>query len=454
MSTARRYWLVSTVVVAFLVALGISVQILISSALEGHRSLKNVAWAAAQLEIEYLQFKHAFHGYVGVSQSVPATFLATRFSVFQNRIRVLKQETDPTELAADPSYDKLIADLDKAIAAGSPIKQALASSDPGTRRAALNRLAQLDSPIRSWVQDVMLHSNPDRQKEELIAAELKAAGVMAVATLAGIALIAILLRNIKRLEASREREREARIRVDHASRVKDTFLAVVTHELRTPLNAVIGFSELMKSRAGKSQDKEVAAWTDEVLMAGKHLLTLVNQTIDMSKISAGKMALSPAVFDLRSLVADSVTSIRRQIQGDAVNGGQPQLITTLPTQDLMICADEAWLRQALLNAIQHGRRNTPGTKPIQINVSQRSGQAVIDIGNSGIVGTDACGAGMNAAIDPFLQGELGLSRATHGLGLELPIAKAIVEAHDGTLRYETSPDAFRVVINLPVNLPA
>lgn len=454
MSTARRYWLVVIVVITFLAALGVSVQILISSAVDGHRSLKNVAWAAAQLEIEYLQFKHAFDSYAGTAQSVPASFVATRFSVFQNRIRVLKKETDPTELAADPSYDKLITDLEKAIATDSPIRQAMTSGAEDARDIARNRVAQLDSPIRSWVQDVMLHSNPDRQKEELIEAELKAAAVMAVAVLAGIALIFILLRSIKRLEASREREREARLRVDHASRVKDTFLAVVTHELRTPLNAVIGFSELMKSRAGKTQDKELVAWTDEVLLAGKHLLTLVNQTIDMSKISAGKLALSPAVFDLRILVADSVTSIKRQMSGEASQDTLLPLGTSLPAQDLMICADEAWLRQALLNTILHGRKNSLGAKPITVAVSRDNGQATIDIGNAHEVGTDNRGHDMDGMIDPFLQGEFGHNRGTYGLGLELPIAKAIVEAHDGVLRYKASADAFRVLIQLPINLPA
>lgn len=458
MSTARRYWLVVIVVITFLAALGISVQILISSAVDGHRSLKNVAWAAAQLEIEYLQFKHAFDSYAGVTQSVPASFVATRFSVFQNRIRVLKKETDPTELAADPSYDKLIADLEKAIAADSPIRHAMTDGSEDARDVARNRVAQLDSPIRSWVQDVMLHSNPDRQKEELIEAELQAAGVMAVAVMAGVVLIFILLRSIKRLEASREREREARLRVDHASRVKDTFLAVVTHELRTPLNAVIGFSELMKSRAGKTQDKELDSWTDEVLLAGKHLLTLVNQTIDMSKISAGKLALSPAVFDLRILVADSVTSIKRQMSSETPQSAPMPLNATLPSKDLMVCADEAWLRQALLNTILHGRKNTSGAKPITVAVSEVAGHARIDIGNAAQVGADEgasdVGGDMDGMIDPFLQGELGLNRGTHGLGLELPIAKAIVEAHDGELRYKATPDAFRVLIHLPINLPA
>jgi signal transduction histidine kinase len=459
MSTARRYWLVVMVVGSFLLAIGLSVQILISSAFDAHRSLKNVAWAAAQLEIEYLQFKHAFNGYAGLTQSVPASFLETRFSVFQTRIRVLKQETDPTELATDASYDKLIAELDALTAQNSSVKQAMATKDEDTRKAAFNQLALLDSPIRSWVQDVMLHSNPDRQKEELVEAQLKAAGVMAIAILSGIALIFILLRNIKQIEASREREREARLRVDQASRVKDTFLAVVTHELRTPLNAVIGFSELMKSRAGHNHDRELAAWTDEVLQAGKHLLTLVNQTIDMSKISAGKLALSPAEFDLRLLVADSVTSIKRQINHDAASGTRQELTTTLPAQDVMIYADEAWLRQALFNTILHGRKKLSGDTPIEIAVSHRGGRALIVISHRdhGLVEHNLASNDAMAtmpALDPFVQGELGLSRGAHGLGLEMPIAKAIVEAHDGSLHYQASSNSFRVLIDLPINLAA
>ncbi|WP_374649886.1 sensor histidine kinase [Dongia sp.] len=452
MSTARRYWLVVIVVGTFLLALGLSVQILLASAFDAHRSMKNVAWAAAQLEIEYLQFKHAFSGYAGATQSVPATFLATRLSVFQNRIRVLKQETDPTELAEDKSYAKLVADLDAVTALDSPLKLAMATKDKDALKAALNKLAQLDSPIRSWVQDVMLHSNPDRQKDELAAAQMKAAGIMSVAILSGIALILLLLRNIKRVESSREREREARIRVDQAGRVKDTFLAVVTHELRTPLNAVIGFSELMKARADKNHDQELIAWTDEVLNAGRNLLTLVNQTIDMSKISAGKQALSPAEFDLRLLVADSVTTIKRQLNQDPAESQRHEVTTSLPPQDVMIRADEAWLRQALLNTILHGRKKSRPDKPIEITVSHGNGRARIDIGNRDHVGKEITVS--TAALEPFLQGELGLSRGTHGLGLEMPIAKAIIEAHDGSLHYEASTNSFRVSIDLPLNLAA
>lgn len=453
MSTARRYWLVGIVIATFLLALVVSVQILIASALDAHRSLKNVAWAAAQLEIEYLQFKHAFSGYAGVSQSVPASFLATRYSVFQNRIRVLKQETDPTELSDDDGYSALIASLEAITAPDSPVRSALASRDGDAHKAALNQLARLDSPIRSWVQDVMLHSNPDRQKEELIAAELKAAGVMSVAILSGFALILLLMRNIKQVEAAREREREARIRIDQASRVKDTFLAVVTHELRTPLNAVIGFSELLKARAAWSEDRDIANWTDEIMQAGRHLLTLVNQTIDMSRLSAGKLALSPAQFDLRLLIADSVTTLKRQLRHDHEEEGALQVMAHLPAQDVIIRADEAWLRQALLNAIQHGRKKVANDRPIEISVTHDGGRARIDISNGkdAIAGGDGEGA---KALDPFLQGELGLSRAAQGLGLEMPIAKAIVEAHDGSLFYQATERAFRVLIDLPLNQAA
>lgn len=458
MSTARRYWLVVIVIATFLLALAISVQILLSSALDAHRSQKNVAWAAAQLEIEYLQFKHAFSGFAGVSQSVPVSFLETRYSVFQRRIRVLKQETDMTELAADSGYDELIADLDAVTAEDSAVRMAMQSMDEDAHKDALNQLARLDSPIRSWVQDVMLRSNPDRQKDELIDAEIKAAGVMSVAALAGFTLILLLMRNIKQVEASREREREARLRIDQASRVKDTFLAVVTHELRTPLNAVIGFSELMKSRAdkGKNQDQELAAWNDEILHAGRHLLTLVNQTIDMSKISAGKLALSPAEFDLRLLVADSVTSIKRQINHDPNIKTRHEVTASLPAQDVMIYADEAWLRQALFNTILHGRKKLVGDRPIEIAVSHRAGRAHIVISHHGHGTAEPLPASndTNAAMDPFVQGELGLSRETHGLGLEMPIAKAIVEAHDGSLHYEASSNSFRVLIELPLNLAA
>jgi signal transduction histidine kinase len=474
MSTARRYWLVGSVVIIFLAALAVSVEILVSSALEAQRSQKDTAWSAAQLQIEYLQFEHAFRGYAGLSQSVPATYLETRLSMFRTRIRNLKQEAAGSVLALDPSYQQLIVQLDEAVAPNSPVVAAMESEDPAARRAALNRLARLDSPIRSWMQDVMLRGNPDRQRDDLVRAQLQAAGVMGVAIVAGIVLVVLLLRLIKRLEFAHEREREARWRIDQASRVKDTFLAVVTHELRTPLNAVIGFSELMKSRADQSADRELTAWVKEVLSAGRHLLTLINQTLDMSRIAAGKLALSPAEFDLRLLIEDSVASLQRQMalaemalqDGAEPSAANVQLATRLPDEDLMIRADEAWLRQALFNVILHARKTSSNGSAITIAAATREGRAVIEVSHA--MAADATplrrasdeqraelrGKADSTPFDPFLQGDLRLARETYGLGLELPIARAIVEAHDGELHYDAQAAQLQMRIDLPINLAA
>lgn len=121
MSTARRYWLVATVILIFLTALGISVQILVASAFEAQRSQKNIAWAAAQLQIEFLQINHSLVGYTASDRTVPAAAVATRLSIFKNRIRVLKQETDQSDLADDPIYAQLVVDLESAVAPDSPV---------------------------------------------------------------------------------------------------------------------------------------------------------------------------------------------------------------------------------------------------------------------------------------------------------------------------------------------
>ena len=478
MSTARRYWLVGIVILIFLTALGISVQILVASVLDAQRTQKEMAWAAAQLQIEFLQFEYAYSGYAGVTTNVPAAYLTQRLSRFKNRIRDLKEETGRTGFADDPIYDRLVKELDASVAAESPVMAALKSADPDQRRAAVNKLARLDSPIRSWVQDIMLRSNPDRQKEELVDAQIKAAIVMLVAILAGIALVVLLLRYIKRLEVAHEREREARWRIDQASRVKDTFLAVVTHELRTPLNAVIGFSELMKTRANRAADRELVSWTDEVLNAGRHLLTLINQTLDMSKIAAGKLALTPSEFDLRLMIEDSVAGLKRQMAlaeiamlDEETPRSSPMpadLALLMPAEHLMIRADEAWLRQALLNVILHARKTLPTRAAITIAAEAQGDRAVIEVSNQASddggahrrrVGDDRRvdargGDGPEQTLDPFVQGQLGLSRETYGLGLELPIAKAIVEAHEGIFHYEATADHLRLRMDLPVNLAA
>ena len=411
-------------------------------------------------------------------ENISDDYLKQRLSRFKNLIVDLKEDTGSTDLAEDPIYHQLMKELDSSVAAVSPVVMALENADPAQRRAAVNKLARLDGPIRAWVQDTMLRSNPNRQKDELVEAQIKAAVVMGVAILAGIALVVLLLRNIKGLEIAHEREREARWRIDQASRVKDTFLAVVTHELRTPLNAVIGFSELMKTRVNRATDRDLASWIDEVLNAGRHLLTLINQTLDMSKIAAGKLALSPTEFDLRLMIEDSVAGLKRQMAveeiaklGEGASRALPvaaDLALLMPEEHLMIRADEAWLRQALLNVILHTRKTSTGRASITIAAEASAGRAVIEVSNQAPEADDTfrrragderrAGArgesSREQALDPFVQGQLGLSRETYGLGLELPIAKAIVEAHEGVFHYEATADHLRLRMDIPVNLAA
>lgn len=473
MSTARRYWLVGIVILIFLTALGVSLQILVASTLEAQRTQKEIAWSAASLQNEFLQLDYAYRGYAGVTGNISDVYLTQRLSRFVNLILDLKDDTGDTSIAEDPIYQLMMKELDGSVAPASPVITALESDDPAKRRAAVNKLARLNGPIQSWVQDILLRY-PNRQKEELVQAQIKAVVVMGIAILAGFVLVALLLRNIKGLEIAHEREREARWRIDQASRVKDTFLAVVTHELRTPLNAVIGFSELMKTRVNRAADRELATWIDEVLNAGRHLLTLINQTLDMSKIAAGKLALSPTEFDLRLMIEDSVAGLKRQMAveeiaklGEGASHSAPMpadLALLMPANDLMIRADEAWLRQALLNVILHARKSSTARAAITIAAETQDGRAVIEISNQApeADGTfrrrtsdDRRGEGTpQQALDPFVQGQLGLSRETYGLGLELPIAKAIIEAHEGIFHYETTADHLRLRMDIPLNLAA
>src|SRR5690606_23309110 len=145
-----------------------------------------------------------------------------------------------------------------------------------------------------------------------------------------------------------------------------------------------------------------------------------------------------------------------------------ELATRLPAKDMMIRADETWLRQALLNAILHARKNSASLPAITIAADSQDGRAVIEICNHAPAAEIEMLRRRNSddrravtreasaehALDPFVQGHLGLSRDTYGLGLELPIAKAIVEAHDGIFQYESVADHLRLRIDLPVNLAA
>jgi signal transduction histidine kinase len=235
---------------------------------------------------------------------------------------------------------------------------------------------------------------------------------------------------IVRAEDAREEAYVARDSAERANRLKSMFLANMSHELRTPLNAIIGFSELMQSELyGALGDPRYREYSGLIQGAGHHLLSLISDILDMSKIEAGKFELHRQHFDIREIVHDCMDLMRERAQQDGV-----KLVEDLPARPPAIDADRRAVKQILLNllsnAIKFTRSRTAAR--IEIGSSNGEGQPTFFVRDNGV------GFDMRYA-DKLFRVFQRLHRVEdyEGTGVGLAIVQRIVVRHGGRIWAES-----------------
>ena len=239
-------------------------------------------------------------------------------------------------------------------------------------------------------------------------------------------LIEILDRAFNRT-AARYQLRLAKDAAEAASRAKSGFLAMVSHELRTPLNAIIGFSEMMLcEELGPFTNTKYRDYVADIRESGMHLLDIINDILDLSKAEAGKLDLHEDVFQLR----DRVRAVR-QLIGMRIDKGGLTVSIDLPDDLPRLCADERKTTQVLLNLVDNAVKFTRAGGRIEIagRFDPLTGitMTVSDTG-IGIPPND-----VRRVLRPFEQVESALRRERQGAGLGLPLVRAIMERHGGTV---------------------
>ncbi|WP_053138960.1 ATP-binding protein [Pseudomonas sp. MIACH] len=231
--------------------------------------------------------------------------------------------------------------------------------------------------------------------------------------------------------------RTAREEAERASRAKSEFLSRMSHELRTPLNSILGFAQLLDMDAPKAQKADVG----HILRAGQHLLTLINEVLDIAKIEAGSLALNIGPIPLASALQEALTLVS-PMATDA--GVQLQPLPTLAA-DTGIVADRQRLTQVLLNllsnAIKYNRRD--GQVSIEVDIhDQRISVSVCDTGKG--IAADH----MGQLFKPFER--LGADPNVEGSGLGLALSKSLLENMDGQLDVQSQPGiGSRFTVQLP-----
>ncbi|MDY0872424.1 sensor histidine kinase [Dongia rigui] len=218
-----------------------------------------------------------------------------------------------------------------------------------------------------------------------------------------------------------------------ASRAKSDFLARMSHELRSPLNAILGFSEVIAGRVfGADGTARYEDYARNINQAGTHLLELINDILDLSKVEAGEMQLSLEPIELKELINSSV-----QLMTPIAEKRGVQLVVDLGRSPLSLVADRRRLRQMVVNLVSNAIKFTLAGGTVMITAHQAQGNIVIDVADSGIGMTPDQ---VKVALQPFGQVPTDSPYAQTGTGLGLPIVDSLVKLHGGKLDIQSTPN--------------
>jgi PAS domain S-box-containing protein len=216
-----------------------------------------------------------------------------------------------------------------------------------------------------------------------------------------------------------------------ATRHKSSFLATMSHELRTPLNAVIGFTDLLLDDPDKRLTEQQRGWVTDVNAAGTHLLTLINDILDLSRIEAGHLDLSLVSFDLSEPVQAAGALVRNLAEQRGV-----KLEDRTQSGMLLVHADRARVRQVLVNLLSNALKFTPSGGSVSIQAEVEPSRVRLLVVDSGI-GIDPAQA--HRLFQPFSQLETGEHRRFGGTGLGLSISKQLIEKMGGDIGFSSVP---------------
>jgi signal transduction histidine kinase len=232
---------------------------------------------------------------------------------------------------------------------------------------------------------------------------------------------ALAIQNARLFREIEDKSRQLEV----ASQHKSEFLANMSHELRTPLNAIIGFSEVLLERMfGDVNDKQ-AEYLEDILSSGRHLLSLINDILDLSKIEAGRMELEVASFSVPAMLDTALTLVRERAARHGIALG----LAVDPRLDSLE-ADERKIKQVVLNLLSNAVKFTPEGGRVDVRATPADGGVEISVSDTGIgIAPDD----QEAIFDEFRQVGSDYARKREGTGLGLTLARKFVELHGGRL---------------------
>ena len=219
--------------------------------------------------------------------------------------------------------------------------------------------------------------------------------------------------------------------LETTNRHKSEFLANMSHELRTPLNAILGFTQVLRGQLFGPVNEKQAEYLEDILSSGQHLLALINDVLDLSKVEAGQLELEITQFSLRGALESGVLMVRER----ATQGGVEVRLAADP-QDDIVEGDERRIRQVIFNLLSNAVKFTPPGGGVDVTAVRADGEVRVSVADTGpgIAPEDH-----ERIFGEFQQGEAGLARH-EGTGLGLALSRRLVELHGGRIWVNSEPD--------------
>ena len=216
--------------------------------------------------------------------------------------------------------------------------------------------------------------------------------------------------------------------LEAASKHKSEFLANMSHELRTPLNAIIGFSQVLRDEMVGSVNEKQAEYLDDIISSGNHLLSLINDVLDLSKVEAGQVELEVHPFSLREALERGVVMVRERATEDGVRVA----FAADPEVDV-VAGDERRIKQVIFNLLSNAVKFTPAGGEVDVSATRANGEIRVSVADTGpgIAPEDR-----DRIFEEFQQSETGVGHR-EGTGLGLALSKRFVELHGGRIWLES-----------------